>query len=166
MEEDPQLDFNFIGKELKTSPSSSSDSGLSSALSLSYEQQLSPLLSNISNEEEQTEISDYPPLNSPHDLVDFESINSPIQSMASVDNSPVRSLMSSNISSPDIIITDDVAEEEMDCEQTLVAVVTPNNTISNSNDVIVTEQAPTTNIRKILGPPIIGLNNFCALILF
>lgn len=133
MEEDSQLDFNLIGKDLETVPSSSSDSGLSSILSLPYEQQLSPFLSRTDNNaEEQIEISNSD-LSSPQDYVDFEPAASP--SLGSVD-SPVRSVMSSNIGSP---ATDVV--EEMDYEQTLVAVVTPNNTMSNTNATIATEQS-------------------------
>lgn len=132
MEEDPQLDFDLIGKDLETSPSSSSDSGFSSTPSLSYEQQLSPLLS-INNEEEQIEISNCD-LSSPQDFMDFESASSPIQSLSSMD-SPIRSVVSSTIDSP----APDVAEE-MDYGQTLVAVVTPNNTISNESVNVVNEK--------------------------
>ncbi|XP_029664917.1 cyclic AMP-responsive element-binding protein 3-like protein 1 [Formica exsecta] len=133
MEDDSQLDFNLIGKDLETVPSSSSDSGLSSILSLPYEQQLSPFLSRTDNNaEEQIEISNSD-LSSPQDYVDFEPAASP--SLGSMD-SPVRSVMSSNIGSP---ATDVV--EEMDYEQTLVAVVTPNNTMSNTNTTIATEQS-------------------------
>lgn len=130
--EDAQLDFNLIGKDLNTSPSSSSDSGLSSMLSPSYEQQLSPfLLKTDNNEEEQIEISNFD-LNSPQNFIDFEPAASP--SLGSVD-SPVRSIMSSNIGSPATDVT-----EEMDYEQTLVAVVTPNNTMPNINTVVAAEQ--------------------------
>ncbi|GAB1859015.1 cAMP-responsive element-binding protein 3-like protein 4 [Camponotus japonicus] len=124
MEEDSQLDFNLIGRDLETVPSSSSDSGLSSILSLSYEQQLSPFLSRVDKEEIEISNSD---LSSPQDFVDFEPAASP--SLGSVD-SPVRSVMSSNIGSP---ATDVV--EEMDYEQTLVAVVTPNNTMPNTGTI-------------------------------
>lgn len=129
LEEDSQLDFNLIGRDLETVPSSSSDSGLSSILSLSYEQQLSPFLSRVDKEEIEISNSD---LSSPQDFVDFEPAASP--SLGSVD-SPVRSVMSSNIGSP---ATDVV--EEMDYEQTLVAVVTPNNTMPNTG-TIATERA-------------------------
>lgn len=139
MEEDPQLDFNLIGKDLETIASSSSDSGLSSALSLSYEQQLSPFLSRTdNNEEEEIGNSD---LNGSQDFVDFEPAASP--SLGSVD-SPVRSVMSSNIGSP----TTDVAEE-MDYEQSLVAIVTPNNTMPSLSTTVATEQ-PTVDIGKLL----------------
>lgn len=137
MEEDSQLDFNLIGRDLETVPSSSSDSGLSSILSLSYEQQLSPFLSRVDKEEIEISNSD---LSSPQDFVDFEPAASP--SLGSVD-SPVRSVMSSNIGSP---ATDVV--EEMDYEQTLVAVVTPNNTMPNTG-TIATERA-TFDVGKIL----------------
>lgn len=130
MEEDPNLDFNLIGKDLETIASSSSDSGLSSALSLSYEQQLSPFLSKADNNEEEEIINS--DLNSSQDFVDFEAAASP--SLASVD-SPVRSVMSSNIGSP---IAD--MAEEMDYEQSLVAIVTPNNTTPSLNATIATEQ--------------------------
>lgn len=131
--EDSQLDFNLIDKDLKTSPSSSSDSGLSSMLSPSYEQQYSPfLLKNTdNNEDDQIEISKFD-LDSPQNFVDFEPAASP--SLGSVD-SPVRSIMSSNIGSPATDVT-----EEMDYEQTLVAVVTPNNTMPNINTVVAAEQ--------------------------
>ncbi|XP_011261267.1 cyclic AMP response element-binding protein A [Camponotus floridanus] len=129
LEEDSQLDFNLIGRDLETVPSSSSDSGLSSILSLSYEQQLSPFLSRVDKDEIEISNSD---LSSPQDFVDFEPAASP--SLGSVD-SPVRSVMSSNIGSP---ATDVV--EEMDYEQTLVAVVTPNNTMPNTG-TIATEPA-------------------------
>jgi len=139
MEEDPHLDFNLIGKDLETIASSSSDSGLSSALSLSYEQQLSPFLSKTdNNEEEEIGNSD---LSSRQDFMDFEAAASP--SLGSVD-SPVRSVMSSNIGSP---ITD--MAEEMDYEQSLVAIVTPNNTISSLSTTIATEQ-PIVDIGKTL----------------
>ncbi|XP_011866872.1 PREDICTED: cyclic AMP response element-binding protein A-like [Vollenhovia emeryi] len=126
LEEDPHLDFNL--KDLETIASSSSDSGLSSALSLSYEQQLSPFLSRPDhNEEEELGNSD---LNSPQNFMDLDP-TPPSPSLGSVD-SPVRSVVSSNIGSP----TTDVAEE-MDCEQSLVAIVTPNNSLSTA---IATEQ--------------------------
>lgn len=141
MEEDPQLNFNLIGKDLETVPSSSSDSGLSSILSLPYEQQLSPFLSRAdNNEEEQMEISNSD-LSSSQDFIDFEPAASP--SLGSID-SPVRSVVSSNIGSP---VTDVI--EEMDYEQTLVAVVTPNNTTPNTSTTIATEQ-PIFDIGKIL----------------
>lgn len=73
-------------------------------------------------------------MSSPQDVMDFDSLGSPIQSMASVD-SPVRSVVSSNIGSP----ATDVAEE-MDVEHTLVAVVNPTNTLADANTTIVTEQ--------------------------
>lgn len=130
MEEDP-LGFNLIGKDHEMIASSPSDSGLSSALSLSYEQELSPLLSI--NEEEHIEIN--ADSNSSQNFVDFESADSPIQTLGSVD-SPVRSGMSSDISSP---AAEEVAEE-VDYGQTLVAVVTPNNTMPNVNATIATEQ--------------------------
>lgn len=120
--------FDLIENDLDTIPSSSSDSGLSSALSLSCEQQLSPLLPI---EEDQVEISNSG-MNSPQNFVDSDSLDSPNQSMGSVD-SPVRSVVSSNIGSP----ATDVAEE-MDVEHTLVAVVNPNNTF---NDVSMTNIA-------------------------
>lgn len=140
MEEDPHLDFNLIGKDLETIASSSSDSGLSSALSLSYEQQLSPFLSRTDNNEEE-EIGNCD-LSSPQDFVDFEAATSP--SLGSV-GSPVRSVMSSKIGSP----TTDVATEEMDYEQSLVTIVTPNSTMPSLNATIEMEQ-PVVDIGKIL----------------
>ena len=126
--------FSLIDNDLETIPSSSSDSGLSSALSLSCEQQLSPLLPI---EEDQVEMSNSE-MSSPQNIMDFESFGSPNQSM----DSPVRSVISSNIDSPG---AGDVAEE-MDVEQTLVAVVNPNNTLADGN-AIVTEQ-PVVDIDK------------------
>ncbi|CAL7945532.1 unnamed protein product [Xylocopa violacea] len=123
--------FNLIDNDLEAIPSSSSDSGLSSALSLSCEQQLSPLLPI---EEDQAEISNSE-MNSPQNIMDFESLGSPNQSMASVD-SPVRSVVSSSIGSPSMDVP-----EETDTEQTFVAVVNPNNTFTDiNNTTIVTEQ--------------------------
>lgn len=139
LEEDPQFDFSLIGKDLETIASSSSDSGLSSALSPSYEQQLSPFLSRTDNNEEE-EIGNSN-LSSPQDFVDFEPAASP--SLGSVD-SPVRSVMSSNIGSP----TTDLAEE-MDYEQSLVAIVTPNNTMPSLSTTVATEQ-PIVDIGKIV----------------
>lgn len=129
------LDFGLIEKDLETIPSSSSDSGLSSALSLSesYEQQLSPFLSKTDNNDEE-EIGNSN-LNSPQDCMDFEPAASP--SLGSVD-SPVRSVMSSNIGSP----TTDLVEE-MDLDHSLVAIVAPNNIMPNLNTTttIATEQS-------------------------
>lgn len=129
--------FNLIDNDLDAIPSSSSDSGLSSALSLSCEQQLSPLLPI---EEDQVEISNSE-VSSPQNIVDFESLGSPNQSMASVD-SPVRSVVSSNIGSP----ATDIAEE-MDVEHTFVAVVSPSNTLADSNATIIAEQ-PVVDLGK------------------
>lgn len=78
-------------------------------------------------------------LSSSQDFADLEQAVSP--SLGSVD-SPIRSGMSSNVGSP---ATD--AIEEMDCEQTLVAVVTPNNTTPNMNATVATEQ-PIFDISK------------------
>lgn len=122
--------FSLIDNDLEAIPSSSSDSGLSSALSLSCEQQLSPLLPI---EEDQLELSNSE-ISSPQNIMDFESLDSPNQSMVSVDSSD-RSVVSSNIGSP----ATDVAEE-MDVEQTLVAVVNPNNSLADANTTIVAEQ--------------------------
>ncbi|XP_078034869.1 uncharacterized protein LOC144468926 [Augochlora pura] len=126
--------FNLMKDELDTIPSSSSDSGLSSALSLSCEQQLSPLLpiEEISNSE----------MNSPQNFMDFESMDSPNQSVGSVD-SPIRSVVSSNIGSP---VTD--VAEEIDVEHTLVAVVNPNNTSADASATIVAE-SPVVELDKI-----------------
>ncbi|XP_076234463.1 uncharacterized protein LOC143179228 [Calliopsis andreniformis] len=135
--------FNLMQDDLETIPSSSSDSGLSSALSLSCEQQLSPLLPI---EEDQVEISNSE-ISSPQNFMDFEPLGSPNQSMGSVD-SPVRSVVSSNMGSP----ATDVAEE-MDVEHTLVAVVNPNNTLTDVNTTIVTEQ-PVIELEKTPKPQI------------
>ncbi|XP_012256132.1 cyclic AMP response element-binding protein A-like [Athalia rosae] len=111
--------FNLIDSDLVAIPSSSSDSGLSSALS-SCEQQLSPLLPI---EDDQVEFNS--DLNSPQEFVDFDTLGSPNQSSEfspeSPIDSPIRSVMSSNVGSPG---TD--ATEEMDFEHTLVNVVDPN----------------------------------------
>lgn len=130
--------FNLMETDLETIPSSSSDSGLSSALSLSCEQQLSPLLPI---EEDQVEISNSD-LSSPQNLMDFESLGSPNQSMGSVD-SPVRSVVSSNIGSP---ATD--VPEEMEFDHTLVAVVNPNNTLADATTAVVTEQPAVETVVK------------------
>lgn len=123
--------FNLIENDLEEIPSSSSDSGLSSALSLSCEQQLSPLLPI---EEDQVEISNSD-VNSPQNIMDFESLGSPNQSM----DSPIRS----NIGSP----ATDVGAEEMDVEQTLVTVVNPNDTFADANETILSEQ-PVVDLEK------------------
>lgn len=129
--------FSLMQDDLETIPSSSSDSGLSSALSLSCEQQLSPLLPI---EEDQVEISNSE-ISSPQNFMDFESMGSPQQSVGSVD-SPVRSVVSSSMGSP----ATDVAEE-MDVEHTLVAVVNPNNTLTDVSTTILAEQ-PVVEIGK------------------
>ena len=129
--------FNLMQDDLETIPSSSSDSGLSSALSLSCEQQLSPFL-HI--EEDQVEISNSE-ISSPQNFMDFDPLGSPNQSMGSVD-SPVRSVISSSMGSP----ATDVAEE-MDVEHTFVAVVNPNNTLADVNATIVAEQ-PMVDLEK------------------
>lgn len=134
--------FNLIDNDLDAIPSSSSDSGLSSALSLSCEQQLSPLLPI---EEDQVEMSNSE-MSSPQNIMDFDSLGSPNQSMASID-SPVRSVVSSNIGSPSM----DVAEE-MDVEHTLVAVMNPTNTtVVDANTTIVTEQPVIDLGKKLAG---------------
>ncbi|XP_076160520.1 uncharacterized protein LOC143143303 isoform X2 [Ptiloglossa arizonensis] len=130
--------FNLIENDLETIPSSSSDSGLSSALSLSCEQQLSPLLPI---EEDQVEISNSE-MSSPQNFMDFESLDSPNQSVGSL-GSPVRSVVSSNIGSP---VTD--VAEEMDGEHTLVAVVNPNNTLADTKATVLTEQ-PVVELDKV-----------------
>ncbi|XP_014601282.1 PREDICTED: cyclic AMP response element-binding protein A-like [Polistes canadensis] len=132
--------FNLIENNLDVTPSSSSDSGLSSALSLSCEQQLSPVLPI---EEDQIEISNSDSC-SPQNFMDFDSLGSPNQSMGSID-SPIRSVVSSNIGSP---VTD--VNEEVDFEPTLVAVVNPNNTVPDSTTVITTDQQPTVNIETLI----------------
>ena len=109
------IEQNTIPEELETIPSSSSDSGLSSALSLSCEQQLSPLLPI---EEDQNEFMNSC-LSSPQDAMDFDYLDSPNQSIGSVD-SPIRSAVSSNIGSP---VPD--STEEMECEQTFLTIVNP-----------------------------------------
>ncbi|XP_076751200.1 uncharacterized protein LOC143432201 [Xylocopa sonorina] len=130
--------FNLIENDLEAIPSSSSDSGLSSALSLSCEQQLSPLLPI---EEDQTEISNSE-MNSPENIVDLESLGSPNQSVASMD-SPVRSVVSSSIGSP----TMDVPEET-ETEQTFVAVVNPNNTFADINNTTILTEQPVIDLDK------------------
>lgn len=131
--------FNLMENDLETSPSSSSDSGLSSGLSLSCEQQLSPLLPI---EEDQLEISNSE-LSSPQNFMDFDSMDSPNQSMGSVD-SPVRSVVSSNIGSP---VTD--VAEEMDFEHTLVAVVNPNNTLADTTTATVVAEQPAIDLDAV-----------------
>lgn len=85
-------------------------------------------------------------MSSPQNIMDFDSLGSPNQSMASID-SPVRSVVSSNIGSPSM----DVAEE-MDVEHTLVAVVNPTNTtVVDANTTIVTEQPVIDLGKKLAG---------------
>lgn len=84
-------------------------------------------------------------MSSPQNIMDFDSLGSPNQSMASID-SPVRSVVSSNIGSPAM----DVAEE-MDVEHTLVAVVNPTNTVVDANTTIVTEQPVIDLGKKLAG---------------
>lgn len=98
-------------------PSSSSDSGLSSVLSPSCEQQLSPLLPI---ETDQTETPNNDNLGSPQNFMDFDSLDGLNDSVGSID-SPIRSVMSSNHGSPATDIT-----EEMEFEPTIVTAVDPN----------------------------------------
>ncbi|XP_066584576.1 cyclic AMP-responsive element-binding protein 3-like protein 1 [Prorops nasuta] len=128
--------FN-LEMDLETIPSSSSDSGLSSALSLSCEQQLSPL---PPIEEDKSE-NGHSHLDSPQNLMDFESIGSPNQSMGSMD-SPARSVMSSNLGSPVADVT-----EDMEMEHTLVAVVNPKNVTEATQNV--TAVRPTIDLDSI-----------------
>lgn len=100
--------FNLIDNDLETIPSSSSDSGLSSALSLSCEQQLSPLLPIDDDQVEMGNDS----INSPQDYTEFDSLGSPNDSMGSID-SPVRSVMSSNLGSPATDINEEMEFEPM-----------------------------------------------------
>jgi cell division septum initiation protein DivIVA len=126
---DMDNDFN-IDNELA---SASSDSGLSSALSQCGEQQLSPLLNSV--EEDQGELHGSL---SPQNYLDFESFGSPNESLGSVD-SPIRSVISSSMGSPAADIT-----EEMDFEP-LVSMVEPND-IENSIEInmpIIKQEMPT-----------------------
>ncbi|XP_015125069.1 cyclic AMP-responsive element-binding protein 3-like protein 1 [Diachasma alloeum] len=100
--------FNLIDNDLETIPSSSSDSGLSSALSLSCEQQLSPLLPI---DDDQVEIGN-DSISSPPNYTEFDSLGSPNDSMGSID-SPVRSVMSSNLGSPGTDINEEMEFEPM-----------------------------------------------------
>lgn len=102
---DNQFD-NLIENDLDAIPSSSSDSGLSSALSLSCEQQLSPLLPI---EEDQVELCNSE-LSSPQNYMDFESVDSPNRSVGSEDG-PTQSVASSNVGSPETDVTEDVEFE-------------------------------------------------------
>lgn len=123
-----------MNDDLTAIPSSSSDSGLSSALSLSCEQQLSPLLPI---EEDQLDLSN-DNHNSSQTFMDFDSLGSPNDSVGSVD-SPVRSVMSSNLGSPATDVT-----EEMEFEPTLISAVDPNvaeGTIEMTADIIKKEPA-------------------------
>ena len=132
------MDQDTMAGDLDTIPSSSSDSGLSSALSLSCEQQLSPLLPI---EEDQTEIINSC-LSSPQNAMDFDYLDSPNQSIGSVD-SPVRSVVSSNIGSP---VTD--TTEEMDCQQTFLTIINPQ-VNENSSVGSVIEQKPVIDNGKV-----------------
>ncbi|KAK0173948.1 hypothetical protein PV328_007082 [Microctonus aethiopoides] len=109
--------FNLINNDLEEIPSSSSDSGLSSVLSPSCEQQLSPLLPI---ETDQTETPNNDSLGSPQNFMDFDSLDGLNDSVGSID-SPIRSVMSSNHGSPATDIT-----EEMEFEPTIVTAVDPN----------------------------------------
>lgn len=150
------MDQDTMPEDLDTIPSSSSDSGLSSALSLSCEQQLSPLLPI---EEDQAEIINSC-LSSPQNAMEFDYLDSPDQSIGSVD-SPTRSVVSSDIGSP---VTD--TTEEMDCQQACLTLVNPqvteDATIESTIDqnpvidfdgnvkrVHLTTQENTTNLRSI-----------------
>ncbi|KAG8042136.1 hypothetical protein G9C98_000127 [Cotesia typhae] len=109
--------FNLMESDIEAMPSSSSDSGLSSALSLSCEQQLSPLLPI----EDHLELSD-DNQNSPQNFTDFQYLGSPNDSVGSfTGDSPVRSVMSSNVGSPGT----DIAEE-IDFESNYITAVDPN----------------------------------------
>lgn len=109
--------FNLMENDVDALPSSSSDSGLSSALSLSCEQQLSPLLPM----EDQLELSN-DNQNSPQNFTDFQYLGSPNDSVGSFTaDSPVRSVMSSNVGSPGTDMT-----EEMDFESNYITAVDPN----------------------------------------
>ncbi|KAI4503979.1 hypothetical protein M0802_001382 [Mischocyttarus mexicanus] len=133
--------FNLIENNLDSIPSSSSDSGLSSAPSFSLEQQLSPTF--LPTEEDPIEIS-YSDSCSPENCMDVDPLESPNQSMISID-SPIRSIVSSNIGSP---VTD--VNEEIDFEPTLVAVVNPNDTVPDSTTILTTDQKPTVNIETLI----------------
>lgn len=113
------LPDNFLDND---SPPSS-DSGLSSALSLSGEQQLSPFLHF---EDDPTDLNDKV---SPKDIVDFESFGSPNESFNSID-SPNRSTISSCMGSPE---TD--ATEEMDFETSLMPIVDSITTTETSGEI-------------------------------
>ncbi|CAG5101235.1 Similar to CREB3L4: Cyclic AMP-responsive element-binding protein 3-like protein 4 (Homo sapiens) [Cotesia congregata] len=109
--------FNLMESDIEALPSSSSDSGLSSVLSLSCEQQLSPLLPI----EDHLELSD-DNQNSSQNFTDFQYLGSPNDSVGSfTGDSPVRSVMSSNVGSPGTDIT-----EEMDFESNYITAVDPN----------------------------------------
>ncbi|XP_057323834.1 cyclic AMP-responsive element-binding protein 3-like protein 2 [Microplitis mediator] len=109
--------FNLMENDVDALPSSSSDSGLSSALSLSCEQQLSPLLPI----EDQLELSN-DNQSSPQNFTDFQYLGSPNDSVGSFTaDSPVRSVMSSNVGSPGTDMT-----EEMDFESNYITAVDPN----------------------------------------
>ncbi|XP_033210547.1 uncharacterized protein LOC117168817 [Belonocnema kinseyi] len=122
------MEPNTIPGELDSIPSSSSDSGLSSSLSLSCEQQLSPLLPI---EEDQSEIMNST-LSSPQNAMDFDYSGSPNQSIGSVDTT-FRSAANSNIGSPVPNPT-----EEMECRQTFLDVA--NTEVNEDGDTGSTKQ--------------------------
>ncbi|XP_043280448.1 cyclic AMP-responsive element-binding protein 3-like protein 4 isoform X2 [Venturia canescens] len=130
--------FNLIENDLDEMPSSSSDSGLSSVLSLSCEQQLSPLLPI---EEDQIEMSNSN-LGSPPNFMDFDSLGSPNQSLdeSSPADSPIRSVMSSSsIGSPATPLDTDL-NESMDFQPSLLTLVDPN--LVEDHNVPATGNAP------------------------
>lgn len=132
------MDHDTISGDLETVPSSSSDSGLSSAFSLSCEQQLSP---HLPMEEDQTGTINSC-LNSPQNNAEFDYLDSPNESVDSVD-SPDRSVVNSNFGSP-------IAEgtEEMDYQQTFVTIVNPQ-VVEDANTETMVEQNPVVNFGKL-----------------
>lgn len=135
------MDNDTISGDLEAVPSSSSDSGLSSAFSLSCEQQLSP---HLPMEEDQTGIINSC-LNSPQNTAEFDYLDSPNESVDSV-GSPDRSVVSSNFGSPIPQST-----EEMDCQQTFVTIVNPQAMEEASSETIV-EQNPVVNFDSSAKP--------------
>ena len=127
-----------MGNDFGETPSSASDSGLSSALSPSCDQQLSP---SLTIEDDQVEIVNSN-LDSPH-MMEFDPLDSPNQSI----DSSVRSVMSSSIGSPETDIID-----EMDFEPSLMTVVDPNvveGTTEEATIVSTMEQQPIIECGKV-----------------
>lgn len=153
--------FNLIENDLDEMPSSSSDSGLSSVLSLSGEQQLSPLLPI---EEDQIELSNSN-LRNPPKFMDFDSMPSPNQSLdnSSPADSPMRSVMSSSsIGSPATPLDADLTES-MDFQPSLLTLIEETSTAAETATMAVaSNQLPPNHSHQ--PTPIFECGNYCIFI--